>query len=847
MGFRANTFLSLSVICLLIFPSYAQPKPAPVPEAGSYEALAVELADAYEKWLKHRKQKIAVLDIKGLAQVGGVKDEEAQLVQRLETLQNKKISNREWHEYWQTEAVLARRIVSLYEQLAPEKGASPLLEEQRVKSRLAEAAAIKQRSTEDSFTQASNAKDDAEKAVRAIMNSLTEARQANQLSIDGLKETRAQQLKGIEQLKQELTSETDAERKAQLQLNIEKANQAYAKANQAYDETSAKARIQTKIQQTINDLLAGNSVPQDDLPKSEQAAIALYLKTRSVLETAQAQREAAQQAAVQLESESEQAKLNIARYRNRRPALNKWAELSDRKVKNQDVYYAAIQADINAVNLRLRGLKKPRKDADVDDGEDACKPSLTSKLTPYARHRACVESMRKALDQLDEEQEQTEQKAALTQKLNASVEELMKAQVTDESLVELELSIAQSENERVQSLKTEAKPWKSVWQYSVERATTKREQLSEAVLVSRQSQRTLKAKLGVYRDTTKRISEQKDTAKAKLKDASSFAKTITSVGETAWQIVQVGWPALIYLLIAFILVRLIRRYRTRSEQLAIEAQEGRGTEELTALKAELEAAMAADDEAREMELHDEIGKLENRIQDEGQRIATIARVASQALSLIIYIATTLLVLDALTVDIKPILGGAAIFGLAISFGSQSLVKDVVSGFFILLENQYAVGDVVSINGKSGTVEQITLRRTVLRDGKGAVHNITNGSVSSVTNSTQGWSRVIIHIGVAYGTDLALVEQVINEVGEEMYDDSRWTGKLTEKPSFVGVTALGESDVQVRAWFKTKTFQNWGAEREFNRRILEAFNKAGIEIPFPSRTLFLTKPMDGDNG
>ena len=99
--------------------------------------------------------------------------------------------------------------------------------------------------------------------------------------------------------------------------------------------------------------------------------------------------------------------------------------------------------------------------------------------------------------------------------------------------------------------------------------------------------------------------------------------------ETAWQIVQVGWPALIYLLIAFILVRLIRRYRARSEQLAIEAQEGRGTEELTALKNELEAAMAEDDEEREMELHDEIGKLENRIQDEGQRIATIARVASK--------------------------------------------------------------------------------------------------------------------------------------------------------------------------------------------------------------------------
>ena len=207
--------------------------------------------------------------------------------------------------------------------------------------------------------------------------------------------------------------------------------------------------------------------------------------------------------------------------------------------------------------------------------------------------------------------------------------------------------------------------------------------------------------------------------------------------------------------------------------------------------------------------------------------------------MIVYVATFLLVLDALTVDIKPILGGAAIFGLAISFGSQSLVKDVVSGFFILLENQYAVGDVVSINGNSGTVEKVTLRRTVLRDGKGAVHNITNGSVSSVTNSTQGWARVIVHVGVAYGTDLTKVEDVINQVGEDMYDDPKWSGKLTEKPSYVGVTALGASDVQVRAMFKTKTFQNWGAEREFNRRILAAFEVAGIDIPFPTQTLLVT--------
>ena len=205
-----------------------------------YESLATQLSETYGKWLKHRKQKIAVLDIKGLAQVGGLKDEKAQLEQRLETLQNKKISNREWYEYWQVEAKLARKMASLYEQLAPTKGESPLLEEQRVKSRLAEAAALKQRSAEDSYTRAASAQDDAEKSVRAIINGLTNAHRANQLAIEGLKQTREQQRFGIEKLKKELSAEVDENRKTQLQQNIERAEQSFSKANRAYEDTLAE-------------------------------------------------------------------------------------------------------------------------------------------------------------------------------------------------------------------------------------------------------------------------------------------------------------------------------------------------------------------------------------------------------------------------------------------------------------------------------------------------------------------------------------------------------------------------------------------------------------------------------
>ena len=204
------------------------------------------------------------------------------------------------------------------------------------------------------------------------------------------------------------------------------------------------------------------------------------------------------------------------------------------------------------------------------------------------------------------------------------------------------------------------------------------------------------------------------------------------------------------------------------------------------------------------------------------------------------VATTLLILDALTVDIGPILGGAAIFGLAISFGSQSLVKDVVTGFFILLENQYAVGDVVEISGSTASVEKITLRRTVLRDVKGGLHSIPNGSISSVINFTQGWARVVHHVGVAYDADLSKVEEVIDKVGDEMYADPEWQDKLDEPPRYVGVVSLDDSAVLLRTMFKTQTFENWGAEREFNLRIKKAFDAAGIGIPFPQMDLHVNK-------
>jgi small conductance mechanosensitive channel len=228
--------------------------------------------------------------------------------------------------------------------------------------------------------------------------------------------------------------------------------------------------------------------------------------------------------------------------------------------------------------------------------------------------------------------------------------------------------------------------------------------------------------------------------------------------------------------------------------------------------------------------------------DVDQRSKTLATVFEGMARIALYIVAALLALEQIGVNTAPILGSVAILGLAVSFGSQNLVRDVVNGFFILLENQYAVGEFVNIGGKSGTVEKITIRSTWIKAATGDLHVIPNGSVTSVTNSQRTWARSICEIGVAYDADLAKVKEVIDRVGQEMAAEEEWFSKFyeedgeTDVPAWVGVTALGDSAVTVRAWVKVDAGQQWGVERELNRRFKLAFDAAGIEIPFPQRVV-----------
>ncbi len=811
-------------------------QPAASVALGKVESDRTKVKEISDAWSKHRNQRIAVLNIKGLDDSAPGGDEKTLLESRLETLQRKKISNREWASYWQAEADFAARLITAYRVLVPvAKSPDSQGATSAAPRPLVTASARLKRTADTEFVQkiadAQTAQEEAARTLKSAEQVLTE-RQV-QIVAELSKVTRSlEALSGrLERVSKSVSSASAAE-KGPLSDELSKAQREHA-ASQATLE-----RLRRENEE-IDGLLSGQDAGFQMGAESIQAEVKAYLQAKKRFKSADAR-------LAQLTEESNGLRILALRlrdedrlYRGRIQALTAWGALAQKKVKNQAIYYEAIEADIDAVNQRLRSFKEAPSE-EVVYSEDVCGRPLGSDETPFAHHRACVTAIKVEIDRLRDEREQVLHKKELTAKLKSSIKALTSAQTTDEELVREEAAISSAELSRASALvgdaRREDEEWTELWSTYSQRAQSKVTSLSDAVLTSKTSRRMLDAKAGVIEDALKRLDGQLEEVQAKLAETDNFGAAAVSLLATSLQLVKVGWPALIYLFLAWMLLRFIRRYRDRQEEKAIRAQEGEGNEELEALNSKLAQAKRAEDDAAESALHEEIGQLQSRIKDENQRIATIARVAAQALSLIIYVATFLLVLDALTVDIGPILGGAAIFGLAISFGSQSLVKDVVSGFFILLENQYAVGDVVSINGKSGTVEMITLRRTVLRDMSGGVHNITNGSISSVINSTQGWSRVVINIGVAYGTDISLVEEVINREGEAMYDDPDWSSKLTEKPVFVGVVGFGENDITVRTWFKTKTFQNWGAEREFNLRIKRAFEEAGIEIPFPQRTI-----------
>jgi small-conductance mechanosensitive channel len=216
----------------------------------------------------------------------------------------------------------------------------------------------------------------------------------------------------------------------------------------------------------------------------------------------------------------------------------------------------------------------------------------------------------------------------------------------------------------------------------------------------------------------------------------------------------------------------------------------------------------------------------------GQTIAQLLRSVGRVTILVIGLLLTL----NLFVDIGPILAGAGILGLAFSFGAQSVVKDVIGGFFILLENQFAVGDVIEVAGKSGVVESMTLRVVRLRDIEGRVHVVPNGQIGVSTNMTKGWSRALLEIGIAYETDLDRALEVFREAARDFAADPIWSRALTGPPEVPGVERFEDSAIIIRVLIPTQPGRHWDAAREFRRRLKARLEAAGISIPFPQRVV-----------
>ncbi len=219
------------------------------------------------------------------------------------------------------------------------------------------------------------------------------------------------------------------------------------------------------------------------------------------------------------------------------------------------------------------------------------------------------------------------------------------------------------------------------------------------------------------------------------------------------------------------------------------------------------------------------------------RASTLAAVFRNVAYIAIIVGCILMILAEIDVQIGPLLGGAAVIGLAVAFGAQSLVKDYFYGFIILLENQYTVNDVIKIGDTAGLVERITLRMTVLRDLEGIVHFVPHGEATRVSNLTHGWSRTVLDIGVSYNENADHVMEVLEEVGKELYEDPDFRPLMISAPEILGLDAFADSAIVIKLLVKTRPLQQWTIKRQYLRRIKKRFDEVGIEIPFPHRTVY----------
>lgn len=223
-------------------------------------------------------------------------------------------------------------------------------------------------------------------------------------------------------------------------------------------------------------------------------------------------------------------------------------------------------------------------------------------------------------------------------------------------------------------------------------------------------------------------------------------------------------------------------------------------------------------------------------ESEKKREDTLIRIFAVTFRVVLIILVGMMFLQEIGIMIGPILAGAGIVGLALGFGGQYIIRDLITGLFIILENQYRIGDVVFLNETSGLVEDISLRRSTLRDLDGTVHHIPHGEIKIVSNLSKTFARVNINVGVSYNANMDQVEEVVNRIGNDMASDPDWKGSIITPPRFLRIDDFADSSIIIKIVGDTQPLKQWVIAGEIRKRLLKEFNRAGIEIPFPQMVL-----------
>jgi small conductance mechanosensitive channel len=226
-----------------------------------------------------------------------------------------------------------------------------------------------------------------------------------------------------------------------------------------------------------------------------------------------------------------------------------------------------------------------------------------------------------------------------------------------------------------------------------------------------------------------------------------------------------------------------------------------------------------------------------------KRTDTLAGVFTGLGRVLIIVIVLLMVLSELEFDIGPVLAGFGIAGIAVGFGAQYLIRDLIAGVFVIMENQYRVGDVARVADTAGLVEDITMRKTILRDLDGIVHHIPNGEIRVASNYTRHFSRVNLNISVAYGTDLDKAINVINRVGKELAEDEEWRSKIMTPPQVLRVDSLGDSGIEIKVLGDVKPMEQWATMGQLRLRLKKAFDDEGIEIPWPHTKVYFGNALE----